>query len=61
MLVLEAFCGRLSEELKVKLERKNCDLIVISGGTTSQLEALDVLVNKTYILFKEGIQGLVAI
>jgi hypothetical protein len=47
MLVPEAFCGYLSEELKVKLERKNCDLVVISRGMTSQLEAFDILINKT--------------
>jgi hypothetical protein len=47
MLVVEVFCGHLSEELKVKFERKNCDLVGISGDMSSQLEALDVLVNKT--------------
>jgi hypothetical protein len=48
MLVLDAFCGHLSEELKVKLERKNFDLVVIPGGMTSQLQPLDVSVNKPF-------------
>jgi hypothetical protein len=34
MLSPSAFCGHLNEELKVKLERKNCDLVVIPGGIT---------------------------
>jgi hypothetical protein len=50
MLVLDAFRGRLPEELKVKLVRKNCDLFVVPGGTTSQLQPLNVSVNK---LFKD--------
>jgi hypothetical protein len=45
MLVLNAFRGHLSEELKVKLQRKNCDLVVIPCGM-SQLQPLDVSVNK---------------
>jgi hypothetical protein len=48
MLDLDAFRGHLSEELKVKLERKNCDFVVIPGGMTSQLQALDVSVNKPF-------------
>jgi hypothetical protein len=42
LLVLDTFRGHLSEELKVKLERKNCDLVVILGGMTSQLQTLDI-------------------
>jgi hypothetical protein len=48
MLVLDAFRGHLSEELKVTLERKNCDLVVIPGGMNSQLQPLDVSVNKPF-------------
>jgi hypothetical protein len=35
MLVLDAFCEHLSEEVKVTIERKNCDLVVIPGGMTT--------------------------
>jgi hypothetical protein len=47
-LLIDTFCGRLSEELNVKLERKNCDLAVIPGGMTSQIQPLDVSVNKPF-------------
>jgi hypothetical protein len=47
-LVLDAFHGHLPEELKVKLESKNCDLVVTPDGMTSQLKPLDVSVNKPF-------------
>jgi hypothetical protein len=45
MLFLDALGGHLSEELKDKLEAKNCDLIVIPGGPTIQHLPLNVPVN----------------
>jgi hypothetical protein len=48
MLGVHAICGHLSEEMKVKFERKNYDLVVISDGMTSQLQPLHVLVNKPF-------------
>jgi hypothetical protein len=48
MLVLDVFRGHLYEEMKVELERKNCNLVVILGGITSQLQPLDVSVNKPF-------------
>jgi hypothetical protein len=44
MLVLDTFHGHLSEELAVKLERQNCDLIVIPEDMTSQIQPPDVSV-----------------
>jgi hypothetical protein len=48
MLILDAFRGHLSDELKVELERKNFNLVVVLGGMTSQLQPLDVSVNKPF-------------
>jgi hypothetical protein len=36
----------LFEELKVRPEWKNCDLVVIPGGITSQHQPPDVSINK---------------
>jgi hypothetical protein len=44
-LTPDAFLGHLSEELKVKLERKKCDLVVIPCGVTSQLQPRNISVN----------------
>jgi hypothetical protein len=43
MLVLGAFPGHLPEELKVKLQRRTCDLFVFPGEIISQLQPLDSL------------------
>jgi hypothetical protein len=48
ILVLDTFCGHLSEALKVKLEPKNCDLLVIPGDMNSQCQPLNVSVNKSF-------------
>jgi hypothetical protein len=48
MLVMDAFRGHLTEEIKTRLKNKNCDLVVIPGGMTSQLQPLDVGVNKPF-------------
>jgi hypothetical protein len=36
------------EELKVKLQRKNCDLVVIHSSMSSHLQPLNVVVNKPF-------------
>jgi hypothetical protein len=48
ILVLDAICGHISEEVKVTIERKNCDLVVIPSGMTTQLQPLSVLVNEPF-------------
>jgi hypothetical protein len=47
MLVLDAFRGHLTEKVKtVASNQLNTDLVIIPGGMTSQLQVLDVVVNK---------------
>lgn len=48
MLVLDAFRGHLSEGVKKKLQEEATDLVVIPGGMTSQLQPLDVCLNKPF-------------
>jgi hypothetical protein len=50
MLVLDAFKGRLSPEIKATITDGsiNTDLVVIPGGMTSQLQVLDVVVNRPF-------------
>lgn len=48
MLVLDAFRGHLTEPVKAQLENFNTDLVIIPGGMTSQLQVLDVVVNKPF-------------
>lgn len=55
MLVLDAFKGHLTPEVKNKLAPQNTDLVVIPGGMTSKLQVLDVVVNKP---FKDNIRKL---
>jgi hypothetical protein len=47
-LVLDAFKGHLTEAVKARLRKGNNDLAVIPGGMTSQLQPLDVSVNKPF-------------
>lgn len=46
MLVLDAFRCHLDQRIKDKLAACNTDLVVIPGGMTSQLQPLDVCLNK---------------
>ena len=48
MLVLDAFRGHLTEPVKKQLRDMNGDLVIIPGGMTSQLQVLDVVVNKPF-------------
>uniref|UniRef100_A0A668AVM8 Pogo transposable element derived with KRAB domain n=1 Tax=Myripristis murdjan TaxID=586833 RepID=A0A668AVM8_9TELE len=40
MLVLDAFRGHLTEEVKKKVKEMNGDLVIIPGGMTSQLQVI---------------------
>ena len=55
MLVLDAFKRHLTPEMKATItgRSKNTDLAVIPGRMTSQLQVLDVVVNK---LFKDQLK-----
>lgn len=48
MIVLDAFRGHLTDEVKEALAKANTDLVVIPGGMTSQLQPLDVCINKPF-------------
>uniref|UniRef100_A0A674MXE7 HTH CENPB-type domain-containing protein n=1 Tax=Takifugu rubripes TaxID=31033 RepID=A0A674MXE7_TAKRU len=48
MLILDAFCGHLSDPVKKQVKAMNGDLVIIPGGMTSQLQVLDVVVNKPF-------------
>jgi hypothetical protein len=47
MLVLDAF-KHLTQQVKEEMRKANTDLLVISGDMTSQLQVLDVVVNKPF-------------
>lgn len=53
MLVLDAFRGHLTPEVKEELGGCNCDLVVVPGGMTPVLQPLDVSINKP---FKENLR-----
>lgn len=56
MLVLDAFRGHTTDEVKTLLrDEMSTDLVVIPGGMTSQLQVLDVVVNKP---FKDSLRRL---
>lgn len=48
MLVLDSFKGHLTADVKEEITKNNTDLVVIPGGMTSQLQVLDVVVNKPF-------------
>lgn len=48
MLVLDAFKGHLTPEVKSTIQDMNTDLVVIPGGMTSKLQVLDVCINKPF-------------
>jgi hypothetical protein len=50
MLVLDAFKGHLTPEAKATItgSSMNTDVVVIPGGMTSQLQVLDVVVNRPF-------------
>jgi hypothetical protein len=48
MLARDAFRGHLSNRIRNRLRNKNTDLVISPSGMTSQLQPLDVSVNKTF-------------
>lgn len=48
MLVLDAFKGHLTDSVKKQIASLHSDLVTIPGGMTSQLQVLDVVVNKPF-------------
>lgn len=48
MLVLDAFRGHLTLPVKTKLKDVRTELVVIPSGMTSQLQPLDVCLNKPF-------------
>ena len=48
MLVLDAFRRHSTEPVKTQLRKMNGDLVIVPGGMTSQLQVLDVVVNKPF-------------
>jgi hypothetical protein len=55
MLVLDAFKGCLTQDVKEEIRNANTGFIMILGGMTSQLQVLDMVVNKP---FKDRLQQL---
>jgi CBS-domain-containing membrane protein len=50
MLVLDTFKGLLTEKVKtVASDLLNMDLLIMPGGMTSQLQGLDVVINKPFL------------
>jgi hypothetical protein len=48
MLAIDAFHGYLYNRIKNNLRSKNTDLVIIPSGMTSQLQPLDVSINKPF-------------
>jgi hypothetical protein len=48
VLAMDAFCGHLSSRIRNRLRNKNTDLVVIPSGMTSQLQPLDISVNRPF-------------
>lgn len=48
LLILDAFRGHLTESVKNKVKELGSQMAVIPGGMTSQLQPLDVCVNKPF-------------
>jgi predicted amino acid dehydrogenase len=55
MLVLDNFKAHLTQDVKEEIRKANTDLLVIPGGMASQLQALDVVINKP---FKDNLRQL---
>jgi hypothetical protein len=46
MLAMDAFHGHLSDRMRNRLRNKNTDLVIIPNGMITQLQPLDVSINK---------------
>jgi hypothetical protein len=45
---LNSFKGHLTQQVEEEMSKANTNLVVIPGGMTSQLQVLDVVVNKPF-------------
>jgi hypothetical protein len=48
MLAMDAFLGHLDDRIRNRLRNKKKDLVIIPSGMTSQLQPLDVSLNKPF-------------
>jgi hypothetical protein len=48
MPVVDSFKGHLTQQVKEEMRKANTDLVMIAGGMTSQLQVLDVAINKPF-------------
>lgn len=48
LLVLDSYRGHLTDNVKTALSRAGTDIAIIPGGMTSQLQPLDVAINKPF-------------
>lgn len=48
LLALDAFKGHLTNDVQSRLRKRNTDCAIIPGGMTSQLQPLDVSINKPF-------------
>lgn len=48
LLSLDAYRGHLTDPVKLAIKNTNSDLVTIPGGMTSQLQVLDVSINKPF-------------
>jgi hypothetical protein len=48
MLAMNVFRGHLSDRIINRLRNKNTDLVIIPDGMTSQLQPLNVTINKPF-------------
>jgi hypothetical protein len=48
MLVSDSFKGHLTQKIKEEMRKANTDLVMTPGGMTSQLQVLDVVINKPF-------------
>ena len=51
MLILDAFYSHATEKIKKQVAEMNTDLVIIPGGMTSQLQVLDVVINKPFRVY----------
>jgi hypothetical protein len=47
-LAIDAFRGHLSDRIRNRLRNKNTDLVIVPSSMTSQLQSLDVSINKPF-------------
>ncbi|KAH7974723.1 hypothetical protein HPB49_018678 [Dermacentor silvarum] len=48
LLVLDMYCGHLTDSMKAVLSQAGMDIAIIPGGRTDQPQPLDVSINKHF-------------